>query len=253
MSAVNSPYTRFVIISSHRSGSNYLSSLLSSHPQIMSIGEIYNPSVLFADPGLPGLHRNRVAKLLRDLAPVWFVKHGIYHAYPTHIRAVGFRYFYLHAQGRFHSVLDYLIAEKTIKIVHLKRRNLLRSYCSLLAAEQTGVWTVPVSSARTQPPVRLVLKPKACAAYFARMEHFMDTYDKYFTEHDMLQIEYERLLSDATHEQTRLTTFLGVAPYTLTAYTKRLNAAPLPSLIGNYASLERYFRGTKWHRFFTAN
>lgn len=250
MSAHHKPYTRFVIISSHRSGSNYLSSLLSSHPNIMSIGEVYNPSVLFADPGQPKLHENRLAKLVRDMAPVWFVKHGIYRTYPSRIQAVGFRYFYLHAQGKFKPVLDYLREEKSIRVIHLKRKNLLRSYWSLLAAQQTGVWTVPSLSARTQPPVRLDLEPDACTAYFTTMERYMSVFDTHFADHDVLEVTYEGLVSRLDREQERLAAFLGIPTRSLSASTKKLNDKPLRSLISNFPALERHFRTTKWHQFF---
>lgn len=250
MSVRKQPYTRFVIISSHRSGSNYLSSLLSSHPNIMSIGEVYNPSVLFSGPGLPKLHENRWAKLIRDIAPVWFVKHAIYRTYPAHIHAVGFRYFYLHAQGKFKSVLDYLKEEKSTRVIHLKRKNLLRSYWSLLAAQQTGVWTVSTSSQRSQPPVRLHLDPDACAAYFSTMDEYMRTFDTHFQDHDVLEITYEKLVAATAREQGRLAAFLGVSPRPLSASTKKLNNKPLRNLISNYTTLEKHFRGTIWHPLF---
>lgn len=244
-------YKRFVIISSHRSGSNYLSSLLSSHPNVMSIGEIYNPSVLFADPGKPMLHGNQMAKILRDIAPVWFLQRYVYCTYPPQIQAVGFRYFYLHAQGKFQPVLKYLINEKDIHIIHLKRNNLLRSYWSLRAAQETGVWTVPSSSTRTQPTIRLVLKPGDVASYFTTMETFMNTFDTYFQNHTTLEVEYEQLLTNSHHHQKKLTTFLGVSPRPLYASTKRLNNRPLYTIITNYPELKSYFRSTKWSHFFT--
>lgn len=250
MPSSDHPYTRFVIISSHRSGSNYLSSLLSSHPNIMSIGEIYNPSVLFADPGKPKLHGSRIAKVLRDVAPVWFLRHCIYHAYPAHIHAVGLRYFYLHAQGKFKPVLDYLIGEKTIRVIHLKRKNLLRSYWSLRAAQETDIWTVPSSSPLTQPAVRLILEPRDCASYFTTMETFMTTFDTHFRHHKILEVEYEQLLINVNHEQKRLSAFLGVSPHALSASTKKLNNAPLSTIISNYTVLKNHFRFTKWNHFF---
>ncbi|MCL4199888.1 sulfotransferase [Patescibacteria group bacterium] len=244
------PYTRFVIIGSHRSGSNYLSSLLSSHPNIMSIGELYNPSVLFADPGKPNLHGNKLAQMIRNITPIWFLRRFIFHAYPPHVHAVGFRYFYLHAQGRFRSVLDYIIKDRTIRIIHLKRRNLLRSYWSLRAAQETGIWTVPSSSPLVQPPVRLTLTPEECIAYFTRMEAFEKTFNTYFSHHALMKIEYEQLCKHLASEQKRLAAFLGVPSHPLSASTKKLNNVPLHSIITNYAALHHHFRNTQWRHFF---
>lgn len=250
MPLLHTRYTPFVIISSHRSGSNYLSSLLSSHPGIMSIGELYNPSVLFAAPGKPHLHGNRFAKIIRDIMPVWFLRHAVYHTYPSRIHAVGFRYFYTHAEGKFKPVLDYLINEKSIRIIHLKRKNLLQRYVSLCSAQKTGIWTVPASSELTQPPVQLHLRPKDCLAYFTSMENYVHSFNRHFRHHRLLEIEYEDLLRNLSREQKRLTSFLEVSPRTLTASTKKLNNKPLRSIISNYDVLKRRFSTTKWGALF---
>lgn len=243
-------YTRFVIIGSHRSGSNYLSSLLSSHPDIISIGEVFNQSILFAKPGKPHLERNIFIKAARDASPVWFLRHFIYHDYSPQIKAVGFRYFYLHAEGKFRSILEYLKNDKNIRIIHLKRKNLLRSYWSLRKAQETGIWTVQSVSPIVQPAIHLTLHPNDCASYFTSMETYIKTFDAHFSRHKTIEVEYESLCRNLDHEQSRILSFLEVSPHKLSASTKKLGVVPLRTVISNFFELKSHFKATRWQWFF---
>lgn len=246
----NTPYTKFVIIASHRSGSNYLSSLLGSHAHIMSIGEVFNESALFANPGKTYLENNMFAKAFRDIAPVWFVRRFIYGSYPRHIQAVGFRYFYLHAEGKFRSVLEFLQKDRSIAVIHLKRKNLLDSFVSLMKAQRTNIWTVASESSTVQPKIRFPLTAEACTTYFTSMENYAAQFDEYFSDHQMLGVDYETLCRFPGREHKRILSFLGLPLHTLSASTKKLGIQNAAEVVSNYDQLKRHFRHTRWGRFF---
>jgi len=187
-------YTRFVIIGSYRTGSNYLSSLLANNPHIVSMGELFNESLIYSRPGNSYLQKNIVAKFIRDVAPLWFLQHLIFHSYQPNIQAVGFRFFYLQALEKFLPVLQYLREDTKIRIIHLKRKNLLKSYVSLRMAQETGIWTVSSLSPTTQPALSLTLHPKECESYFNSMETHIKLFDEYFSNHKYIEVTYETLM-----------------------------------------------------------
>ena len=128
-----------VVLTSARSGSNLLLSLLNSHPDFHFHGEVFNTE---------RVNTFRSAQILTDLIgvdptelrnrdPVKFVD-TVYALSPTHLRTVGFKIFLNHDQNVIKRVLD----EREIKIVCLDRSNRLASYSSKLIGEATGVWWV---------------------------------------------------------------------------------------------------------------
>ena len=74
-----------MILASARTGSNFLSSLLSRHPSIKMYGELFN---------LDTLPRPSLLEALDD--PVRYLRNRVYKAHPGEIAAVGFKMFYDH-------------------------------------------------------------------------------------------------------------------------------------------------------------
>ena len=244
-------YKKFVIVSSGRSGSTFLETLLNSHPNIRSLSEIFHereldPKTVFYYPKSRKQH-----KLFID-DPQRFLDVVLYNRYfHKDISYVGFKILYY--QTRFHkqaSVWPYLADHKEIKIIHLKRNNLLAQYLSLVRAKKTDTWTQWKTRKDSYEPVTLRLKE--CVGYFRAMENFMDETDWMFLRHDVKEVRYEDLVADRERQLGDILDFLGVQNHTK-LYTGLIKQNPLPlsQSIANYEGLKRQLLGTKYGAFFT--
>lgn len=128
-----------VVLTSARSGSNLLLSLLNSHPDFYFHGEVFNNERVntFRSSHLLSEYIGVDPTELRNRDPVKFVD-TVYALSPTHFRTVGFKLFLSHNQN----VVQRVMEERDIKIVCLDRTNRLASYSSKLIGEATGVWWV---------------------------------------------------------------------------------------------------------------
>jgi hypothetical protein len=131
---METPYTRFIILSDARTGSNLLQQSLDAHPNIVCFREIFNLDPAYIDYEVDGWD----GKLASDLAlragdPVAFIRERVFGAHDERTQAVGFKFAYAHFW--FHEkLLPALTEDEALRVVHLQRRNLLRSLVSLRIA-----------------------------------------------------------------------------------------------------------------------
>ena len=142
----NKHYTQFIILCRSRTGSNYLATHLASHRNIKMYGELFLPNSLARD-------------YRRIRAPVRYLEREVFSSYPADIRAVGFKQMYQWAGnelgGIYNEALEffsererrcletiwlYLKKRERLKVIHLKRRNILRSMVSHKIAMINKKW-----------------------------------------------------------------------------------------------------------------
>src|SRR5690606_22377305 len=120
------------------------------------------------------------ATRIRNENPQFFLQEVLFRSYPKVIKAVGFKFHYDHAQA-FTTVLDDLRKDRSIKILHLKRQNILDSYISLLKALQTNRWVNRQGKEDTlSGNVRLLVDHNACMEYFLKIENLWLKFDEIF-------------------------------------------------------------------------
>lgn len=130
--------SKFAILATARSGSNLLSSRLSSHPDIFVHGEIFH-SKHIAGPlhhdgsiAIDDLSSNEMMTL-RERAPLKFLNTIL--AGPER-NCVGFKLFLNHNE----TVLNYVIEDSSYKLLVLERANRLAAYSSAAIGSEVGVW-----------------------------------------------------------------------------------------------------------------
>jgi hypothetical protein len=153
-----------------------------------------------------------------------------------------------HAREACMAVWDYLARHSNIRVLHIKRRNILAQYLSLQLAHKTNVWSTIHPVARETQPVRLEIED--CRKHFAWVRSLEEEADAFFAGHEMLQVVYEDLLADQTAELSKVQEFLGLREQRLSARTVRQRTVPLPRAIANYGALKKAFSGTDWEDFF---
>jgi len=266
-------YVRFVLLSGARTGSTMLAHALNSHPQAMCFGELFNYTVKGAiDYIVEGYDKTDAGSMaLRERDPVAFLSQRIFCHHPEQVRAVGLKYHYLHFLG-FPGALDSLIAATDVRVLHLKRRNLLRMFVSLKMAYETGDWKRdrprpwltsrnagwalrhPRSAAgrllarlapaqpSLAPSPSVTISEQELRTFMHETELSIDHYDKLFAAHSRRDILYEEIEADPQGAFDAALAFLDLPPRHLQIALERQHPEPLRTLIENYDELSHRFR-----------
>jgi hypothetical protein len=135
-------FTRFMILSGARTGSTMLAQALNSSPDIVCFRELFNLKTNEIDYSVDGYDdRNAEDLALRKRDPVRFLRERIFCEHSDEVRAVGFKFHYVHFWA-FPGLWEALTEDTDLRVLHLKRRNLLRMLLSRKIADITGVWQV---------------------------------------------------------------------------------------------------------------
>jgi LPS sulfotransferase NodH len=228
-------YTRFIIMTRSRTGSFMLVSFLDSHPNIISQGETFRTLETMTVPEV--LTRTFGRK-------------------PRRIKAVGFKIFYYHPLDADPAkVWDVLRAMPGLHVIHLKRRNILRTLTSRKIAGQTDNWwqTTPHDpAANVELAARQVeFSKEELIEGFTETRNWEQDFDRRFANHPLIEVFYEELVANPEQQLQRLTKFLGLPTYNnyQTSY-RRQNPESLVDLIRNYYALKQEFQNTPWSDFF---
>jgi LPS sulfotransferase NodH len=227
-------YQPFLIVTRARTGSNMLISALQSHPNVHAEGELLQQ--------------------VRDTGDIDVVLHNIFRAGRARsVLASGFKIFYYHPLHDDSGVVwEKLRAVERLRVVHLKRRNRLRTFTSRQIADRTNEW---IAKGRHDPRHEttgreLTLRRRELEKYFEQGEAYEAECEARFAGWPMLDVYYEDLAADLNGEVRRVTRLLGVPDANVHAQTRQQNPEPLSQLIANYEELADAFRGTRWSEFF---
>jgi len=244
-------YTRFIILGMGRTGSNLLASSLRSHKNIVAFGELFNSSkknhILWEYPGYVCTARQLSA---RNRDPAQFIESMVFKPMPKQTMAVGFKLFYYHARDNdWRDIWPYLQASD-IKIIHIKRRNLLALQLSMTLALQTKEWSTRERKSLKDDRT-CVLPYESCLKAFESVTQWQQDADSYFAGKEIQEIWYEDL--NAGYEPTleKVQRFLKVEPLPSESPLKRQATSPLSEAISNYEELKERFAGSRWEVFFS--
>lgn len=220
-------YKKYVIITRARTGSNLLVSLLASHSNIHSYGEIFRRTDV------------------HSCTKLW---HQTFSKKISYVKCVGFKIFYDHPlQSEDKEIWEKLLADKEIRIIHLIRENLVRAELSLLIARKTQMWGANASSPKVSLENRRVhidtvkfLKKLE----MSRKEEEMTR--KRFSSHPFLEISYEELVSERNLTMEKVFHFLDVIPRSTRSNFIKQNTESIDNLVINYEELRNKLKGTEF-------
>ncbi len=241
----HSEYTKFIVLGRSRVGSNLLRGLLNSHSQIETFGEIFR-DVTALDWDHMGYFQSPQTVVALQKTPAAFIDTLLFGKFPRYVKAVGFKIFYYHAENG--NVWDYLTEQKDLRVIHLKRKNILRTHLSRQKAAITDEWIN--TSQTTERPTTFRLNYEACLDDFCQTRAWERVCDDRFRHHPVLEIFYENLASDRERDLNRIQEFLGVDYEPVQPTTYRQSQKSLTAVIENYAELKKKFNGTPWAAFF---
>lgn len=245
-------YVRFIVLGSPRTGSTSLVTALRSHSRIIDYGELFK---VWRDEDVPrwpnrfGLRtKARIETVNSD--PQRYLSDCVFRTYPQQIQAVGFKIFYEHAQSpKWRPIWHYLKDQRNIRVVHVKRKNLLRTHLSFELAQRTGRYRSS-SPGASSPPPDLRLEYEDCLRAFSTLAEQQRRFDADFADHALLEVSYEALASDFDGQVRTVQDFLGVTHESVRPETRKQEKRPLASAIQNYNELKARFAGSEWEPLF---
>jgi hypothetical protein len=219
-----------MIVGIGRSGSTHLGHLLDSHPDIRCYGELFTPGHAHFDVAGTSEHHAYLDGMVADAGT----------------RVVGFRHMWpgLYAYPQ---TLD-LFRDPTIRIIRLKRWNLLALHLSTLFVESSGVGS---STQGTYKVDRVRVDLDRCFADLQNC-HFVDlVLDELSRDRAVAHVTYEHLVDPAHNEQllVQLQQFLGVEAKVLTSPHEQMRRRPLADSIENWDEVQAALRPTPWEHF----
>jgi len=229
------PVTRFLIVCQPRTGSNWLCTLLQSHPEILCHHEVFHADEIYYAVG----HRDgRLAHLgtpeERDRDPLRFLERLWSEDFGR--PAVGIKLL----DGQAPDVLARLLADSGVKKILLRRESRVRAYVSLLRARETGHW------ARTPyDGVTVHVEAHELLEFARRYDAFYASLRAATRSQPALEVVYEELQHDP-RELARVLQFLEVdaAGAALSARTARQSRDSLRQAIRNFDDLALALRGS---------
>lgn len=241
-------YTKFIILARSRTGSNLLRGMLRTHSQVLSFGEIFrNPDSIDFD--VPGHETTERVLALYQRDPVRFLNTQIFRRLPLQVQAVGFKLFYYHARTPpWQAVWEHLQRVPELRVIHLKRRNILRTHLSRARAERSDRWVN--LSGEAEDAASIELSYEACLKDFTQTRQWERDANAYFRAHPKLELFYEDLAQGYETEMARLVAFLGLPAEPMKPQTHKQTQQPLAAAIANYAALKQQFAGSEWDVFF---
>lgn len=244
-------YHKFLILCRSRTGSNLLVSLLQSHPQIRAFGEVFTSDNCI-HWGYPGYLSNEILQL-REQKPIQFLNDVVYREVLSLVSVVGFKLFYNHAQDKHQKVVwKYLQQMPDLKVIHLKRQNILKAHVSHKIAERNDQWIL-LDNQQEREFEPLKLDYAECLEAFEKTRAYEHDCEQFFAQsnHPILTLNYEKLHRKPEKTHRKLLHFLGVKQRSLTSYTNKQNSLPLKNKVANYEDLKRKFSNTVWSIFFS--
>ncbi|GLJ54435.1 hypothetical protein SUGI_1169120 [Cryptomeria japonica] len=242
------PVHNFVILSMQRSGSGWFETLLNSHPNISSHGEVF----------LDEKKRKNFASIKKVLDAIYNLEWKSSASKKECTAAVGFKWMLNQGAMEYNKEALAYFKQKNVSIIFLFRHNLLRRYVSILAnvydkeakllngTHQSHVHSSVEAQilATFKPVVNVTLLP----LYLRRVEELCHDAIVSFRSTRHKTVSYEDLVKNSLHV-LEIQKFLGVIPKKLTSHHVKIHTEPLSKQIQNWKEVYHRLKGTEFDEF----
>ena len=226
---------RAVILTTRRSGSSFLVECLRSHPEIECASEILNGQPDDPVPAFRGPLRyfkkwSRIARTGAWMPGRWL--DAYYRRGTAKVRC--FKAMYEQLTRPF--ALRYVVANEDIRVIHLRRHNLLKSHISALLMNKRE----ELQATAPTEAVWIKVDPARAIKSMRKMRARYERFDRAFERHPRLQVAYERLFDGKYLDADtcrRVCDFLGVAQHRMESRIVKLNPDSLRNMVTNYDEL----------------
>lgn len=252
----NFNYKKFIIVATQRTGTSLLVNLLRSHSSVVCYSELLKEN----DRPAWGFKRiDSVTYKLSKKFPLEFLNHFFYRNYSDKVKAVGFKFMY--------NQLTFSKAKKIIKsfdnkkdvIIHLKRKNKLKTYVSQqllkINKKPTGFLNEKYLEKFKNNKSKILIESVFVSAnefksYVKRIQKSESKYDKLISSKNHIIIYYEDLEENYIYEANKIINAFELPEEDLICLNVKINNNSLAKSITNYTELKKEFRFTEYEIFF---
>lgn len=249
--------TKFVIFGTQRTGTTLVRTSLSSHPEILCCGEVFNLGkrpYSHAD-GFWAYSRSSLNHRIQTLfKPESLTESYLKQLYSnSNVSAVGFKLMLNHCTAR--PYIWHLLSEQKIRGLLIWRENALKTLVSRRIAAKSGVYHVSSS-----------LKAKSAVKEWAGSTVTIDTHSLLRELEDItlepdawrkllrqeieyIDVVYEEYVENMRLGNDRILDFLSIDQRPLTSDLKKVNQDSLCNLISNYDEVYDLLKGSEYSRF----
>ena len=231
---------RFIILNATRTGSNFLCTVLNSHPDILCHHEIFNPHVIGVARHLQDSDFRLGSMAERESDPVEFLGR----VWRTNLgrAAVGFKMCLWQHEPAYRAVMP----DRSVRKILLKRRNRVKSFVSLLLARQTGEWVVYDDRGAPAPRPQVHVDHAALLENIALHDRFYAETERALSEsgQDHALLWYEDLFSPAGIDPALALLGAEGRPAQPGGQTWKLAPVALRDTIANFDALSEALRGS---------
>ncbi len=222
-------YTRLVVVGYARTGSNYLLDSITSSNSVRMYHEI------FAEHNRePGKDFDKIfSRLLR--------KHK------KSIKLVGFKLFYYHLTE---DEWEKFLRHDEFKIIHLTRRNRLRTILSFEIAMKTDKWKIRANSNTAPRDKKVRINTDNLLERLETIKKLEMKARERFENRQILEVIYEDLAANPTSEFRRIGEFLGLADIDPSKnILKKQNPEKSRDLIINFDKVAQTLAATQYEEY----
>jgi len=217
-------YGKFVVIARARTGSNLLLSLLNNHPQIRALGEKFSR-----------LGNKNTKLIFNEIFPKKSTK------------TIGFKLFYYHPiDSEDKSIWEILKNDTNFKIIHLQRKNVLRTHISELIARKLDLWTDRGRSEIGLVKKKININVDEFYRVLEKNEKHIEKVKNQFQQHKMIDVFYEDLVDNRSKTMERVFDFLNVSNYDSKTDLLKQNPEKMNDLIMNHEELVEKLINSKY-------
>lgn len=254
---LNQEFSKFIILTYPRTGSNFLIFKLQFTNKIVCYNELFYSKTKLVS-SYPDLVFPAWTKIYRNIFTKSFLDEFFF-SYQECIKAVGFKLTY--AQDEMFgnkNLIDLLANKYQVKFIHLKRRNLLKSYISNKLLEKTDIVyavndsyinyfnvhtkrTIISSKLNNYLPF-LKIDNIRLLNYINKTNNEQLKYDKNISNYPNISILYEDLVSDTESSIQKIGKMLNISNLSSENNPKefpisKLNYRPMNEIIINYSEV----------------
>jgi LPS sulfotransferase NodH len=230
---------KFVILTTPRTGSNFLVEILGKNPDVHCYGELYNYTSMHSTFSMEPEEQMcdmtwRNAHPLTFLENVWKQNHGK--------ASTGFKLFF--EQNMI--VKERLCEDASVKKIVLRRKNIVRQFVSLRIALENQKWGVRKPQDLVRAKIAIDTEALKSFANISHLHYAAARKKMQETGQEYLEITYEDLFGEGQEQCfAEICTFLGISPALKpTSSLLKQNPEPLADIVENFAQVKKELKGT---------
>lgn len=237
---------RFIIIAGARTGSTFLKNMINSHPDVICFGEVLNKTKIQWDIDDLNTQFNTPEIIdVRDNDPVSFTDYVYSLGKESDAKCVGFKSLYRHYNysPRHKQLIQYLLENEDIRIIHLKRLNSFKVFCSLQIANMRVARGTTMNAYRpddVEEDLSITVNPESCLQYAKKSAVNMTKFDTLFAHRKPLTVRYRDLSRSTAKAMAEVVRFLDLEPAPLSINTHKVRKQPISEVVENYDEVAEF-------------